>query len=115
MASDASSFGWRAVSNNIPTGMAFNLHKFKYHITVEEILEAKFSLKTFAKVPDAHVKLISDNTTFVDGINNVHSYKSVLCHPIISNTWALVQDKNIWITDSCIPGKENYDADSESR
>ena len=91
--------------------MAFNLHKIKYHITVKEILEAKFSLKTFVKVPDAHVKLISDNTTTVLR----YSCKSVLCHSIISDTWALAQDKNIWVTASYISGKENYDADSESR
>ena len=33
----------------------------------------------------------------------------------MSEIWAWVEDKNIWITASCIPGKENYDADAESR
>ena len=113
--SDASSFGWGAVCNNIRTGGAFNLAEMKYHINAKELLAAKFSLKTFVKVSDAHVKLLSDNTTTVHGINNMHSNKSDLCHSIISEIWAWAEDKNIWITASYIPGKENYDADAESR
>ena len=45
----------------------------------------------------------------------MHSNKSDLCHSIISEIWAWAEDKNIWITASYIPGKENYDADAESR
>ena len=41
--------------------------------------------------------------------------KSDLCHSIISEIWAWAKDKNIWITASYIPGKDNYDADAESR
>ena len=68
---------------------------------------AKFSLKTFAKVPDAHVKLLSYN------INNICSNQSDLRHSIISEIWAWAEDKNICITASYIPGKKNYDADAE--
>ena len=42
-------------------------------------------------------------------------HKSDLCHSIISEIWAWAKDKNIWITTSYIPGKDNYDADAESR
>ena len=114
ISSDASSFGWGAVYNNIRTGGEFNLDKMEYHINAKELLAAKFSLKTFVRVSDAHVKLLSDNTTTVHGINNMHSNKSDLCHSIISEIWAWAEDKNIWITASYIPGKENYDADAES-
>ena len=115
ISSDASIFGWGAVSNNIRTGRAFNLDEMEYHINAKELLAAKFSLKTFVKVPDAHVKLLSNNTTTVHGINNMHSNKSNLCHSIISEISAWAEDKNIWITASSIPVKENYDADAESR
>ena len=57
------SFGWRAICNNIHTGGAFNLDEIEYHINSKELMEAKFSLKTFVKTSDAHVKLLSDNTT----------------------------------------------------
>ena len=86
----------------------------KYHINAKELLAVKFSLKTFVKVSDAHVKLLSDNTTTVHGINNMHSNKSDLCHSIISEIWAWAEDKNIWFTASYIPGKQNYD-DAELR
>ena len=33
----------------------------------------------------------------------------------MSETWAWDKDKNIWITSFYIPGKESYDADTESR
>ena len=85
ISSDASSFGWGAVCNNIRTGGASNLDEMEYHINAKELLAAvKFSLKAFVKVPDAHVKLLSDNTTTVHGINNIHSNQSNLCHSIIS-------------------------------
>ena len=45
---------------------------------------AKFFLKTFVEIPDAHVKLLSDNTTTAYGINNMYSTKPDLCHSIIS-------------------------------
>ena len=37
------------------------------------------------------------------------------CYFIMSETWAWDKDKNIWITSFYIPGKESYDADTESR
>ena len=108
ISSDASSFGWGAACNNIPTEGASNLDEMEYHINAKELLAAaKFSLKTFVKIPDAHVKLLSDN------INNIHSNQSDLRHSIISEIWAWAEDKNIWITASYIPGKKNYDADAE--
>ena len=115
ISSDASSFGWGALCNSIRTGGAFNLDKMKYHINAKELLAAKFFLKTLVKVSDTHAKLLSDNTTTVHDINNMHSNKSDLCHSIISEIWAWAGDKNIWITASNIPGKKNYDANVESR
>ena len=87
----------------------------KYHFNAKKLLGARFSLKTFVKVPDVHVKLLSDNTTTVYGINNMHYNKSDLCHSIISEIWAWAERKIIWITASYNPGKENYNADAESR
>ena len=113
ISSNAVSFGGRPICNNIRTGGAFNLDEMEYHINAKKFLAAKFSLKTFVKVPDAHVELLSDNTTTVHGINSIHSNKSDLCHSIMSEILAWDEDKNIWITDSYIPGKENYDADAE--
>ena len=42
ISSDASSFGWGANYNNIPTRGAFNLDEMEYHINAKELLEANF-------------------------------------------------------------------------
>ena len=81
----------------------------EYHINAKELLAISFSQKTFVKVPDAQVKLLSYNTTTVHGIN---SNKSDFYYPI-SEIWDC--GEGIWITASYIPGKKNYDADAESR
>ena len=87
----------------------------EYHINAKELLAAKFALKTFVKVPDAHVKLLSDNTANVPGTNKMYSNKFDLFHSIISGIWTWTKEQKIWITASYIPGTENYDADTESR
>ena len=112
---DASSFWWGAVCNSIRTGGAFNLDEMEYHINAKELLAANFSLKTIVKVPDAHVKLLSDNTTTVHSISNMHSNESDCVIPLYLEFWLGLRKKNIWITASYIPGKENYDVDAESR
>ena len=45
-------------------------------------------------------KLLSDNTTTIYDISNVHFNQSELCYSIISDTLAWAEDKNIWITTS---------------
>ena len=65
-----------------------SLNEMEYHINAKELLVAKLFLKTFVKVSDAHVKLLSDNTTTVYGISNMHSNKPELCHSIIFEIWA---------------------------
>ena len=69
------------------TGGAFNFDETEYHINAKEILAAKFSLKAFVKVLDAHDKLISHETIAVYGINDIHSIKSDLRYSIISEIW----------------------------
>ena len=104
-----------AACNNIRTGGTFGLDEMEYHINAKELLAAKSSLKTFLKVPAAHVKLLSANDTTVHYINNMHSNKSDWRHSIISQIWAWAEDKNIWITASYILRKENHDKNAGSR
>ena len=49
ISSDASSFGWGAVCNNIHTGGTFSLDEMQYHTNAKELLAANYSLKTFVK------------------------------------------------------------------
>ena len=92
ISSDPSSFGWGAVSKNIRTGGTFKLDEMEYHSNIKELLAAKFSLKTFLKVSDAYITLLSDNTTTVHGINNMHSNKFDLFHSIIFEICAWAED-----------------------
>ena len=39
----------------------------------------------------------------------------LICVNPLYEVWVWAEDKNIWISASYIPGKENYDADRESR
>ena len=75
---DASSFGWGAVCDKFSTGGAYNLDETEHHINTMELLATKLPLKTFAKVSDPHIKQLQDNTTTLNGINNMHSNESEL-------------------------------------
>ena len=59
ISSDASSFVWRAVCNNILTGGTFILDKIKYHINAKKLPAAMFFLKTFLEASGSQVKLLS--------------------------------------------------------
>ena len=47
--------------------------------------------------------------------STICSLMNLNCYFIISEIWAWAKGKNIWITAFYIPGKENYDANTESR
>ena len=80
-----------------------------------ELLAAKFRLNTFIKTHNVHVKLLSDNSTTVHGINRMGSSRSVSCNAIIFEIWEWVEKHNIWITAAHTSGKQNVEAGKESR
>ena len=83
-----------------PTGGAWSETKKGYHINEKELLAIFYSLKSFKfNLQVKHVKRFSDNTTAVAVINKMGT-----CFPYLSH-----------ITASHIPGKENFEADFESR
>ena len=86
----------------------------EYHINVKELLAAKFALKTFVKVPDAHIKLLLDNTTNVPGTNKIYSNKFDLCHSIISWIWNWTEEKKFGLLLPTFQERRT-DADAESR
>lgn len=61
---------------------SFSFEERYYHIYIKGHLAAKFYLKAFAKVPNAHVKLLSDNTSTIHDINNMHFNKSEMAIPL---------------------------------
>ena len=111
---DACLTGWGAVFNGAKTGGQFTQREQSMQINSSELLAAKFGLKTFIKTHNVHVKLLSDNSTTVHGINRMGSSKSVSCNAIICEIWEWAEKHNIWITTAHIPGKQNVEVDKES-
>ena len=78
-------------------------------------MAAFLGLKAFVKNSDTRVKILSDNTATVYGINKIGSKNSNTCHKITCDIWDWTEQNNIWTTAAYIPGKYNDDADKESR
>ena len=112
---DACLTRWGAVFNRAKTGGQFTQRERSMHINSLELLAANFGLKTFIKTHNVHVKILSDNSTSVHGINRIGSSKSVSCNAIICEIWEWAEKHNVWITAAHIPGKQNVEADKESR
>ena len=62
-----------------------------------------------------HIKTFSDNTTAVAVINKIGTYKNHALNKRAQQIWGFLQQFHIWITASHIQGKENFEADFESR
>ena len=64
---------------------------------------------------DAHVKILSDNTTIVYGLDKMGWSNFNTCYKIICDIWDWAEQNNIWITSAIIPGKYNDEAEKESQ
>ena len=77
---DACLMGWGAISNTMSAKSIFTFDKCNYHINVLELKAVYFGLKSLCKaLKETHIKILTDNTTAVHGINNIGSCKSVSC------------------------------------
>lgn len=113
---DASKTGWGAVFNKTSTGGYFNLNEICMHINVLELKAILFGLQSLCdKLHNTHLKILSDNTTAVQCINNMGSCKSVECDQITKTIWDWGINRNVWLTSAHIPGRLNREADEESR
>lgn len=112
--SDACLTGWGGKCGNITTGGHW-AHGDDSHINVLELKAAVLTLKSLCRnVENKHIRLHMDNTSAVACVNKKGSTKQ----PLLSVTkelftWA---EENSVILSAChIPGKDNVDADRESR
>ena len=62
-----------------------------------------------------HVKVLVDNTTVQTTLNKMGTSHSPSLNSLIKTIWDWCITNEVWITVACIPGKENVDADCESR
>ena len=74
------------------------------------------ALKSFLSVvQNKHVKLLVDNTTAVTIINQMGTSHSRVNNQLSQHIWSWCIDHNVWLTVAHIPGKQNTEADRESR
>ena len=115
---DASKSGWGGVLRSptfMKTGGLFSESESDLHINILELMAILFSLGALCdKFSFVHIRIMSDNSTAVCGINKRGSCKDKL-HKVIKQIWFWALERNIWLSAVHIPGSENVDADFESR
>ena len=62
-----------------------------------------------------HIKVLSNNTTAVSGVNKMGISHSQDCSTIVELIWQFAKSKNIWLSAIYIPGIFSKVADTESR
>jgi len=112
---DASMTGWGITDKLNPSSGLWGKSDLD-HINVLELKAIKFGVQSYCKrdLP-VHVRVMCDNTTAISYINNMGGVKSENCNTIAIEIWEFCINKNIWISASHIPGKENTEADILSR
>ena len=86
------------------------------HVNELETPAAFFALKSFChSMTNCHINIYIDNTTAVSYINAMGGTHSLECNKIAREIWTWCIQRNIWVTAISLPGKENVDADRESR
>ena len=112
----SSSGGWGAVCSSHQTGGRWSKEEQKYHINVLELLAVEYGLKSFeSMLQGKHVKVLSDNTCTVAYLKHMGGSHSPECNAVAKRIWLWVKNRDIWLTVSHIPGKENDEADMKSR
>ena len=80
---DASTTGWGAVFKNTSTDDQFSVTETLMQINVLELKAILFGLRSLCDhIFDSQIKILSDNTTAVNCINNIENCKSVDCDKI---------------------------------
>lgn len=113
---DASSYGWGAVMGQTSTGGLFSINEKEGHINVLELKAILFGLQSLARdISNSHIKILTDNSTAVACINKFGTSRSQECDIIAKQIWFWASQSNIWLSATHLPGKENTEADYESR
>ncbi|WAR28485.1 hypothetical protein MAR_014189 [Mya arenaria] len=111
---DASSFGWGAVSENESIGGRWDDTEIQNHINVLELFAASHALKSFCKTKsNIHVQIRSDNSCTVAYIWHMGG-KIEQLNNIAKRMWLWSKDIAIWLSATHVPGIAN-EADFSSR
>ena len=80
------------------------------------MLAVFFALKSFSHIISGkHIKVLVDNTTAVTTINLIGTCHSRVNNQLAHQIWVWCINHNVWLTVVHIPGKQNGEADKESR
>lgn len=115
---DASLSGWGAVLRDSKTGGNWTESEVAYapNINYLELYAVFLGLKSFLSILcGKHIKIHIDNSTAVACINHFGSTRSSKCNDITRKIWLLAKANDIWISAAYLPGKDNIEADFESR
>ena len=114
---DASKTGWGACVKGTKnsTGGNWTGDEAEEHINCLELLAIQFGIQCFGKnIENAHIKVLTDNTTAVAYINSQGGTKHK-CNQIARDTWLWCYNRGIWLSAAHLPGSQNVIADKESR
>ncbi len=113
--SDASLLGWGASCDLGQTGGHWLVTETGMSINALELKAGLFGLQSLLPRTCRHVRMMMDNTTAVACVNKMGTSHSKHCNMITKQIWDFCIEKGVWLSAAHVPGRENVDADLESR
>ena len=116
LTSDASREGWGVTFKETRTGGMWMVEERIHHINYLELKAAFLALQTFASHKhNVHIRMRIDNRTAIAYINKKGGTHSQNLSDLAIQVWEWCLSRGITIKAEHIPGRENHEADSESR
>ena len=113
---DASDIGWGATDGEQNIFGVWDRSQLNYHINFKELLAVKIALENLTlDCFNCHILLRIDNTTAISYINKMGGVRIKAYCNVARDIWKLAEEKQIILSASYIPSRENIDADRLSR
>ena len=112
---DASNLGWGAFCHGKTAQGPWTVEEKNLHINIKELIAAEKGLKSLIHQENITVALAIDNTTALTYISKMGGTRSKVMTKISKQIWEWCKSKGITLIPSHIPGKENTNADKQSR
>ena len=113
---DSSDNGWGAVCGTESTRGLWSLSERELHTNIKETKAVLLGLQVYVKqYRHETVRCLTDNTTAVAYVNHKGGSKCEPCDDIAKDIWEFCEERDLWVMAAHIPGKENVEADRESR
>ena len=117
ISTDASRQGWGACCRGQKTGGPWSLQEKNLHINVLELKAIQIAIMTFSKI-HSDVKAIhiqTDNVVALTYLKKMGGTKSSVLTQVSKEIWEFLLKHQIVITVEHLPGKQNVEADVQSR